>query len=131
MTGPITEKFSKNLKTLRNQKGITQDDIARIINTSRSCISNYESGNREPDNETILIIADYFNVSVDFLLGRSAVRTLFKDEDTLCRVQEILSSLESVNFLDISKSSTYVKCTIVEFYNYLLKKEAKDYGVLP
>lgn len=131
MTGHITEKFSKNLKKLRNEKGITQDDIAKIINTSRSCISNYESGNREPDNETILIIADYFNVSVDFLLGRSAVRTLFKDENIICKLQEIISRLKSINFLDLSHSSMYVKCTVVDFYNYLLRKEAKDYGKTP
>ena len=61
------EEFGTNLKSLRKQMGITQQEIAKTINTSRSCISNYESGNRQPDNETIKLLADYFDVTVEYL----------------------------------------------------------------
>ena len=126
MQADMTEKFGRNLKTLRKERGITQEDMANTINTSRSCISNYESGNREPDNETIRIIADYFGVSIDFLLGRSAVKTVFKDDDVMCKLHELLSNLESVKSLDMTCASTYIKCLVVEFYNYLIKKESKN-----
>lgn len=122
----MTEKFGRNLKALRKERGITQENMANSINTSRSCISNYESGNREPDNETIRIIADYFGVSIDFLLGRSAVKTVFKDEDVMSKLHELLSSLDSVKSLDMTYASTYVKCLVIEFYNYLIKKESKN-----
>lgn len=125
MNTHTTESFGSNLKVLRRQKGITQQDMAKTINTSRSCVSNYESGNRQPDSETIKLIADYFNVSIDYLLGRSPVKTIFKSEDALCKLQGILFNLNATKFLDISKSSYRIKCAIIEFYIYLLKKELK------
>ena len=118
-----TEKFGTNLKRLRKQKGITQQEIANEINTSRSCISNYESGNRQPDNQTIKLIADFFDVSVDYLFGRSEVKTLIKSNSLMSDIQDVLTEMTSKKQLDISKCSTYVKCAVIEFYTYLLKKE--------
>ncbi len=117
------EKFGTNLKALRKQKGITQQVIADTINTSRSCISNYESGNRQPDNETIRLLADFFDVSVDYLFGRSEVKTLIKNNTLMEEMQNILSFANSFDTLDISGSSTHTKCSVIEFYSYLLKKE--------
>lgn len=118
-----TEKFGTNLKRLRKQKGITQQEIANEINTSRSCISNYESGNRQPDNQTIKLIADFFDVSVDYLFGRSEVKTLIKSNSLMSSIQDVLTEMTSKKQLDISNCSTYVKCAVVEFYTYLLEKE--------
>lgn len=126
MNAEKTEKFGANLKHLRKQKGITQQEIADRINTSRSCISNYESGNRQPDNQTIKLIADFFDVSVDYLFGRSEVKTLIKSNSLINDIQDVLSDITSLNKLDISGCSTYVKCAIIEFYTYLLKKEEKS-----
>lgn len=123
MSTTKAEQFGTNLKTLRKQSGITQQEIANIINTSRSCISNYESGNRQPDNETIKLIADYFDVSVDYLFGRSEVKTLIKSNSLLKDAQKFLNRVNSFNTLDISNSSAYIKCAVVKFYAYLLKKE--------
>ena len=120
-----TEKFGENLKYLRKQRGITQQQIADTINTSRSCISNYESGNRQPDNETIKLLADYFDVSVDYLFGRSEIKTLIKNSGMMKEIQNFLSRINSFNTLDISKNSAYIKCAVVEFYAYLLKKDGK------
>ncbi len=121
-----TEKFGENLKTLRKQKGITQQQIADTINTSRSCISNYESGNRQPDNETIKLLADYFDVSVDYLFGRSEIKTLIKSNGMMKDIQNFLSRINSFDTLDISDNSAYIKCAVVEFYAYLLKKDGKN-----
>ena len=59
------------LKELRKEKNITMKKLGEKIGVAESTISLYESGKRQPDNVTLLKIADYFNVSVDYLLGRN------------------------------------------------------------
>ena len=60
----------KKLIELRKEKKLTQSDLAEVLGISRQAYSNYEAGKRQPDNETMLKLAEYFNVSVDYLLGR-------------------------------------------------------------
>jgi transcriptional regulator with XRE-family HTH domain len=67
-------KFGGNLKNLRNEKGLTQDELAQELSLAKSTISLYETNKREPDHNTTKKIADYFGVSVDFLMGRSSNR---------------------------------------------------------
>lgn len=62
--------FSVKLKQLRKERGLLQKDISQIFNVSMGAVGNWESGNRIPDSETLSRIADYFRVSVDYLLGR-------------------------------------------------------------
>lgn len=62
--------FSKRLNELRTQKGLTQEALAKCIGVTRGTIGNYEQETREPDRETLETIADYFNVDIDYLLGR-------------------------------------------------------------
>lgn len=65
-------KFPDILKQLRKSENMNQLELANAIGVSRSTIGMYESGQREPDFETMEAIADYFNVSMDYLLGKSA-----------------------------------------------------------
>lgn len=67
--------FQSVLKLLRKSKGLTQDDLAKALKVSRSTIGMYENGSREPDYETTEAIADYFNVDIDYLLGRTLKTT--------------------------------------------------------
>lgn len=59
------------LRELRKSKNMTLKDIAIILNVSESAISQYENNKREMDNASLAIIADYFNVTIDYLLGRT------------------------------------------------------------
>lgn len=59
------------LRELRKSKNMTLKDIANILNVSESAISQYENNKREMDNASLAIIADYFNVTIDYLLGRT------------------------------------------------------------
>ena len=59
-----------NLKKLRLNKKISQQKFADIIGVSRSTIAMWETGGSQPDNDNLKRIANYFNVSVDYLLGR-------------------------------------------------------------
>ena len=68
--------FKNVFKRLRTSSGYTQADIAEKLGISKSTISMYENGNREPDFETLELIADFFNVDIDYLLGRTDKTTL-------------------------------------------------------
>ena len=59
------------LKELRKAKGISQLKLAMDLNTNQNTISRYETGEREPGIVELIKLADYFNVSVDYLLGRT------------------------------------------------------------
>ena len=59
-----------NIKILRKQIKKTQDEVAKELNLQKQTYQNYELGKREPDLQTLKKIADYFNVSLDFLCDR-------------------------------------------------------------
>ena len=66
------------LKELRKEKGISQLKLAMDLSMNQNTISRYETEDRQADYETLIKIADYFNVSIDYLLGRTENRTFFK-----------------------------------------------------
>lgn len=59
------------LKYLRNKKKLTQAEMAKKIDVARTTYAMYEQNKREPDNEILNRIADFYNVSTDYLLGRT------------------------------------------------------------
>ena len=61
--------FAARFRSLRIRDGLTQDELAQKLKISKSAISMYENGNREPDFETLELIADFFNVDMNYLLG--------------------------------------------------------------
>lgn len=61
------------LKQLREQNHISQSELAKYLGVVRSTICQYEKGNRLPDTETLIKIADYFNVSVDYLIEHNNI----------------------------------------------------------
>lgn len=65
-------KFAQRLKELRtDEKGLTQKKLAEIISTTDDCIFFWEKGRSEPSIDDIIALANYFDVSADYLLGRS------------------------------------------------------------
>lgn len=59
------------LKELRKSRGISQIKLAIDLNTNQNTISRYETGEREPGINELIKIADYFNISIDYLLERT------------------------------------------------------------
>ncbi|MBQ9937707.1 MAG: helix-turn-helix transcriptional regulator [Oscillospiraceae bacterium] len=59
------------LKEIRKSKGISQLKLAIDLNTTQNTISRYENGKREPGINELIQIADYFNISIDYLLERT------------------------------------------------------------
>lgn len=68
-------KFNERLKELRLSRELTQEEFAKRIGISRSAVGMYEKGKREPDFETLELFADFFNVDMNYLLGKSDVNT--------------------------------------------------------
>lgn len=66
--------LDKKLRMLRNEKHLTQVELAKILNIGNKTISDYERGISSPDIDTINLLADFFNVSTDYLLGLSDIR---------------------------------------------------------
>lgn len=63
--------FKDRLRQLRELNNITQSQLAKQINASQSKIAMWETGNRDPNSEDIIYLADLFKVSTDYLLGRT------------------------------------------------------------
>lgn len=67
--------LADRLKKLRKEKGLYQKDVAEDIGLTASAIGFYEQGKRKPDNDTLQKLADYYDVSTDYLLGRTNERS--------------------------------------------------------
>lgn len=64
-------RMGETLAELRKDKNLKQKDLAELLNLSIGTISNYETGSHEPDFATLNILADFFHVSTDYMLGRT------------------------------------------------------------
>lgn len=69
------------LKLLREEKKLIQKDIAKLLNVSIPAVNQYESGKRDMSTETVIKLAEYFNVSTDYLLGKTDIRNPGKQID--------------------------------------------------
>ncbi len=81
--------FNENLRTLRTQKGLTQEELAIRLNVVRQTISKWEKGLSVPDSEMLIKLADILEVSVSELLGAK----IEKEED----VNELAMQLSRIN----------------------------------
>ena len=64
-------ELKDTIKALRNERGISQKQLADIVNLTQQAIGKWEKGLAEPDSKALAALADFFNVSVDYLLGRA------------------------------------------------------------
>ena len=89
--------FSKNLRSLRKEANMRQQDLADELGVAQTTIASYEQDQRFPNHETLIEIADFFNVSIDFLLGRDDSKNL--DMNTVSD-----NMAEKMELNDIAKS---------------------------
>lgn len=75
--------FGRKLKELRLERKINQSELGEIIGISPSTVGMYERDQRFPDKDILGKIADYFEVSVDYLLGRTDERNVHKEKPKL------------------------------------------------
>ena len=84
-------RFARILQDLREDRDISRKDLALELNISVSTLGMYEQGRREPNIDMLIKLADYFDVSIDFLVGRS-----FKNENN----ELLLEALHLKNEID-------------------------------
>ena len=84
-------RFARILQDLREDRDISRKDLALELNISVSTLGMYEQGRREPNIDMLIKLADYFDVSIDFLVGRS-----FKNENN----ESLVEALHLKNEID-------------------------------
>lgn len=84
----------KNLKFLREEKGLSQQKLASFFHLSQQSIYKYENGLAEPDIETLKAFADFFQVSVDYLIGHTPI------SDSIQKYSDIGLSEEEQKYLN-------------------------------
>ena len=99
--------FKDVLRYLRESENLKQEELAEKVGVSYAAISNYETGKREPKRKTLEAIADYFNVDMNYLLGKTSIQRVVTfdsngnriySSNTLTERQQLL--LDSFNALN-------------------------------
>lgn len=96
-----------NLKNLRKNLKITQKELAKELSITRSAYNHYELGNYEPDIKTLIKLANYFNVSVDYIVGHQTKNQLqlgYLNEDKKNAIKKLIV-LNQINFI---KAYSYI-----------------------
>lgn len=83
-------KYGNRIARLRAEKGLTQGELAEKVSISRASLSHYENDRREPDLDVLAKLADYFGVTLDYLMGRTNEPGRSLDPE----VKEFVESLE-------------------------------------
>ena len=107
--------FGKRLKELRTKNNLTQQKIAQDLNTVQTTYSGWEKDKREPSYEKLKTIANYFNVSIDYLLENDN----FDNNSNICKLERTLSKEQK------QKLEEMCKIMFPNEYREIKKKETK------
>lgn len=105
----------KHLKELRETKKLSQQKLASIINVSQQSIYKYENNLAEPDFKTLMDLADFFDTSVDYIIGNTDIPRKYEHLN-----KTDLSDLEYETIIEFRKLSTDMKkliITLMKSYN--------------
>lgn len=114
--------ISTRLKSLREDADLSQKELAKLLGVSPSTIGMYEAGKRTPDSEMLTRICDFFNITVDYLIGRSNIKnpkcsTYNKEEQNPITDDEknILNLYKKLNDKDKAKFEGMMELKISEY----------------
>ncbi len=103
----------KKLKEYRNKLGLTQDKVAKTLGLSTQTYQNYELGKREPDNNTLVKLAEFYNISLDEMFGR--INNQFVNLNFLSdEERNIIEALPKLNRENLIKVETYTLSKLEE-----------------
>lgn len=111
------KKIGSRLEALRKEKKETQTDVAKLLGVQRQVISYYETGARLPNIEDLSILADHYNTTVDYLIGRTETKTVDEDIQMICNYTRL--SETAVNRLHWILNHTNQK-SISEIISFLI-----------
>ena len=118
------DTLGSRLKSLREEKNLTLEQVANCVGTTKVSIGRYEKDEREPKSEMLNLLADFFHVSVDYLLGRTTIQ-----EPTLTEFKPKLTEKYKIN---IEKEALQMienidKAKVVEFCGNPADDEDKEF----
>lgn len=96
-------KFGDKLRNLIEERNLTQKKVANDLNIAPSTMGGYVQGSSEPDFETLKRIAEYFNVSADYLLSVKSTNCNCAGEDELLRIFRSLTNTQQNIFIEQGK----------------------------
>ncbi len=109
------EAFMNRLTELRKEKGVTRQMAADNLEISRASLEYYEKGLRNPDICVLARIAEYYNVSTDYLLGRSGVKTIDPDKRAASEITGLSEECINILMSNNSKTETHFASLISQF----------------
>jgi transcriptional regulator with XRE-family HTH domain len=103
--------FGRRIKQLREEKGVRQEDIGNLFSVSKSAVSQWENDIRTPDMDIIIKLADFFDVSTDYLLGRTNDPSLsdtqhVNDDEALEYLDELHKRPEMKTLFEVGRKAT-------------------------
>ena len=93
-----------NLKKLRSEYNISQQQLANVIGVSQQSINKYENHKIEPDIETLKTMANFFNTSIDYLVGYKENETEFNNTRELLRLFNLMTEEQQSIFIEQGKA---------------------------
>lgn len=93
-------ELNENIKKLRTTRGLSQVEFAKILGVSKQCVSNWENDNVIPSIEMLVKIADFFNVTTDYILGRDENMYLKVNgltDEQISHISLIISDISELN----------------------------------
>lgn len=134
----VTDKFHRNLSNLRHEKGLSQKVASARLGVSQALLSHYEKGIREPGFDFLIRCAEYYDCSVDYLLGRTndrrgiayvpeeyeLERGLEYPENEICRITGAINTLSqllvhSENDALLAQTLGYIKLSLYRLVRHL------------
>jgi len=107
--------IGERLQELRKDRGLSQEDLAKILGVSHYTISSYECNRSDPDDKSKVILAKLFDVSVDYMLGLIDEPLSFNRAN---RIVQIPSDFSDNDFIDVIK--------YIDFLKYKIKNKNED-----
>lgn len=105
--------FGTRLHTLRKERKLRQEDMAKQLGIARTTYAMYEQGNREPDYNTLIKLATFFEVSIDYLLGKTEIR----------QVTDIQDPDLYQWFKDINNAPPQKREELKKFWEFIIQRE--------
>ena len=92
--------FKDRLRKLREEKDITQRELGAILGIGSTAVNGYETGDSTPNFDRLIKLANYFNVSIDYLCGRTSIKSVAQEDnifDIASKLQNIMDCLQIDN----------------------------------
>ncbi|MEN6567137.1 MAG: helix-turn-helix domain-containing protein [Veillonellales bacterium] len=118
--------FSERLRELRERKDVKQKEVGAVIGVSESSIGKYESGDRTPDPDALIKLADYFEVTLDDLLGRKIPKGIITKDDPNPEISHLLRD-NGIKKLELAKDVTLEELKMgIELVKTIRKEHGYD-----